>query len=280
MTDDQIAYTDLQYRRRVLTLLSVDDLVGAIVNEIHTLGLTNNTYIFYTADNGYHTGQFGIMKDKGLPYEMDVRLPGYVRGPTVKAGSKLETAVLNIDFAPTFLELAGLGPTEDRYLSGPTTSMDGRSFAGAVLHGPGIREERTFLLEYNGEGDAQYGMFCDSVGGEMDAVEPKWNRPPVFSCQDATNNTYRCVRKLGPQVDALFCIFPMEDGFTEYYPDMRADPWQLRNLAHALPAAEAHAWKATVASFAACSGKTCRPVSSVEWTRAEPVDALEHLLWA
>lgn len=47
-------YNDLQYRRRALTLMSVDDIIGNITQYLGGKGLLNNTYIFTTADNGYH----------------------------------------------------------------------------------------------------------------------------------------------------------------------------------------------------------------------------------
>jgi arylsulfatase A-like enzyme len=95
-------------------------------------GLAKDTIVIYSADNGWYLGDLG-MYDKRFMYEPGFHIPLLVRGPGVKPGAVTQRFALNADFAPTFLELAGLPvPSE----------MHGRSLA-PILRGAEPADWRT-----------------------------------------------------------------------------------------------------------------------------------------
>lgn len=90
-------------------LLGVDENVGRVLDYLDANGLTENTIVVFTSDNGFFLGEFGFY-DKRLMYEPSIRVPMMVRWPKrIRAGQvDGEHMVLNIDVAPTLLELAGV----------------------------------------------------------------------------------------------------------------------------------------------------------------------------
>jgi arylsulfatase A-like enzyme len=98
-----------RYRQDYLaTVQSVDDNVGRLLDFLDHNGLTKNTIVIYTSDQGFFLGDHGLF-DKRFMYEEALRMPFLIRWPAmIKAGTQSDAMALNTDFAETFLDVAGL----------------------------------------------------------------------------------------------------------------------------------------------------------------------------
>ena len=91
----------------------VDDSVGTIVQTLKEAGLEENTIVIYSSDQGFFVGDHGWF-DKRWMYEESLRMPLIVKWPgTVKPGTVNELMVQNLDYAETFLEIAGAAIPSD-----------------------------------------------------------------------------------------------------------------------------------------------------------------------
>ncbi|MDR2039310.1 MAG: sulfatase [Bacteroidales bacterium] len=101
-----------RYMKDYLSVItSVDRNIGRMLDYLEENGLLENTLIVYTSDQGFYMGEHGWF-DKRFMYEESFRTPLMMRLPGGKKG-KIEQMVQNIDYAPTFLELAGIEIPED-----------------------------------------------------------------------------------------------------------------------------------------------------------------------
>lgn len=98
------------YRARARTLLAVDDMVGALVAELQSLGELDNTYIIFMSDNGYMNGEHRLFNTKQLDFEESLRVPLVIRGPGVPVGETRSQLVTNLDVPATIVELSGAVP--------------------------------------------------------------------------------------------------------------------------------------------------------------------------
>lgn len=95
------------------TVQSVDRNTGRLLDYLESAGLLKNTLVVYTSDQGFYLGEHGWF-DKRFMYEESFRTPLMMRLPdSFTARGDIEQMVQNIDFAPTFLELAGVEPPAD-----------------------------------------------------------------------------------------------------------------------------------------------------------------------
>ena len=87
---------------------SVDDNVGRVLDWLDQNGLRDNTVVIYTSDQGFFLGDHGLF-DKRFMYEPSLRMPFLVRWPgVIQPGTVQKAMAINADFAPTFMDVAGL----------------------------------------------------------------------------------------------------------------------------------------------------------------------------
>ncbi len=177
-------------------IASVDDNVGRVLDYLDEEGIADDTVVVYTSDQGFFLGDHGWY-DKRFMYEESLRMPFVMRyPPAIAAGSTNEDIITNLDFAPTFLELADV-PVPDEFqgrsfrpqLAGETPDdwpegmyyryWMNRSDHNVAAH-YGIRTKRYKLIYFYSEGMGQPGAdrgFCvgDHVKDEnVPPLEPEW----------------------------------------------------------------------------------------------------------
>lgn len=240
---DILLKVDENYRLRWRTLMSVDDMVSGIVRAIDKVGLLQETYILVTSDNGYHLGHYGLPWDKRQPYDTDIRVPFFVRGPRVKR-QVLPHPVMTADIAPTLLHMGGLRIP---------FHMDGTSFLPLLQSKNKKIRKRNFLIENTGEGGKSVSPDCPWHGdfGLSNCIPES-----ACKCQDAKNNTYTCIRSLGPSQNSLFCKFSDDENFLEAY-NMASDPYQMKNIAQHMREGEIRRYLEIMKKLTQCSGNSC-----------------------
>jgi N-acetylglucosamine-6-sulfatase len=107
VSDEEAFEIDERYRRRLESMLAVDEMVTALTEELKATREIDETF-FFTSDNGFLQGEHRVAQGKSRAYKESARVPLFVRSPRVAAGSEIKEMILNTDLVPTFAELAGL----------------------------------------------------------------------------------------------------------------------------------------------------------------------------
>lgn len=210
-------------RDYMAVIASVDESVGRLLTYLDEHHLTDNTIIVYTSDQGFYMGEHGWF-DKRFMYEESFHTPPIISYPKhIQPKSECNQMVQNIDFAPTFLDLAGL--KKPAYM--PGTSLQ-PLFAGQpvrkwrkslyyhyydypnyhlVRKHDGVRTERYKLIHFYGK------------GGERAVPENK------YQCQPGTSENW-CFEYLKS------INYITNDADIDYYElyDIQVDPNELHNL--------------------------------------------------
>ena len=139
LDENLIETIDDWFRNRWRSLLSVDDMIDNVMKKLEDIDELDNTFVLFTSDHGYHLGAFGTkgkrvnyesgkLKNRNINYQLfdfkfisilncyvspicntflDVRVPFLIRGPGIKKNKTVKEINVNIDIAPTIIEISG-----------------------------------------------------------------------------------------------------------------------------------------------------------------------------
>lgn len=146
-TKGDFSPTDESIRKTLRSMMAVDESMGRILQTLEEIGQLDNTVVVFFSDNGYFWGEHSL-GEKRLAYDESIGVPLLMRFPKmIQAGRTTGAFTLNIDFAPTFLELAG-APIP--------AHVQGRSLV-PLLQGQTPRDWRqSFLTEFVPTGSEPY----------------------------------------------------------------------------------------------------------------------------
>lgn len=204
---------------------SVDESVGRVLDYLDSHGLTDNTIIVYTSDQGFYMGEHGWF-DKRFMYEESLRTPLLIAYPGhIQPGSVCNKLVQNIDYAPTFLDLAGVSKPKE---------LPGRSLTPLFKVGDKVKGWRNSIYyhyydyptyhmvrKHDGVRTDRYKLIHFYGAGGLDAVkENKYQRQPG-------TREHGCMTYL----TSLGYFEPKDSAvnYNELY-DLQADPHELNNL--------------------------------------------------
>jgi arylsulfatase A-like enzyme len=197
---DERAVTQIT-RERAESLSVVDHEIKNMIDVLKQTGQLDNTYIFFTSDNGYFLGEHRMRQGKILPYEASLRVPMIVRGPGIPAGQVRTDPFTLIDFAPTFLQMAG---------AQRPASIDGVGMLGVAEHGD--QGWNRGILTDTGPRNVS-----DGIAESDNFLAKKAGPSPLRFTEGVRTRDYLYTE--------------VATGWKELY-DVRSDPGELTNLVH------------------------------------------------
>lgn len=215
-----------QFKDRLASLVSIDDMIGKVILALTKANQWSNTVFIFTSDNGWFYGEHRL-SGKSWAYEEAIRVPLVIRSPFHAGRGTSTKLVLNNDLAPTIAELAGVSPVRN---------VDGRSLTPLLNNVASLTwtRKRVFIEQFKA------GFAKSSTA------------PP----------TYAAIREISGVNNFLYVYYfsALEklSGTslgTEYY-DLNTDPTQ--EHAMILQIGRYGALNTVINSFATCSGNTCR----------------------
>ena len=204
---------------------AVDDLIAKLEQTLKRNGVADNTYIFFSSDNGLHMGDHRLMPGKLTAFETDIHVPLIVSGPGVVAGQNVARVTENVDLYPTFVRLGR---------AGTSPLVDGKSLVPLLRGLPVPAWRDAALVEHHGPD------FGAAAG--PDAAQPGSGNPSTYEALRLPHSIY----------------VEYANGEREYY-DLHSDPYELTNTYPELSPLRVNALHARLASLESCRGAaTCQ----------------------
>ena len=198
LNSTQIAYNDEFQRARLRALQSVDEMIERLVTLLDSKGVLEDTYIFFTTDNGFHASQHRMHPGKECGYDTDIHIPLIIRGPGIAVNATKDIVTSHTDMAPTLLSLA----------NGTRPDFDGTAIP--LLPSNATRGEH-INVEFWGIGLPE---------GKFGIAEP-------FGGLSYPNNTYKALRLVSGNYSLYYSVWCT--GEHEFY-NLQQDPGQMHNL--------------------------------------------------
>lgn len=240
-----VRYLGGGFRRKLDMSLALDELIQAVIDALRDNGVLDQTYVILTSDNGLLNGEHQIA-GKSAPYEESIRVPLVARGPGIPTGVTRQHMLLNVDVAPTLLDLAGVPPP---------ASVDGESLLGVLTGIVPIQDWRQGVLI----------ELLTPIGPtpEPDPLSERLRPLGPESNQPVTIPPYGCYRSAGH----IYCEY--EPGDLELY-DLIDDPYELESLHLTASSELIAALKEPLDALRNCAADDCRSAARLPAPNARP----------
>jgi N-acetylglucosamine-6-sulfatase len=242
---------DRAYRARVESMRAVDDMIGRVMRKLRQTGQLDNTYLFFTSDNGFHLGDHRLKAGKLTAYEPDIRVPLVVRGPGVPERATRSQMVANLDLAPTIAALTH---------ANTPSFVDGRSYASLLTSRPQASGRSTLLIEHSSadvdQGIAE-GLYGQAPSTPTTAPANPDVPEPVADPKVGKDVTIEFIRGYHALRTTTMLYVEWDDEELELY-DLRHDPDELRNIAQTASPDTIAGLHARLTALTGCQAASCR----------------------
>ncbi|CAO3685770.1 unnamed protein product [Rhizopus stolonifer] len=229
LNETMVENFDEAYRDRLRSLQAVDEMVGSLFKELERQGELDNTYVFYSADNGYHLGQHRSYPGKTSNIEEDINVPFVVRGPGVAQGKVSELVSTHHDLPSTFLALANA--EAPIWVDGGVIPITER-----LKNHRRLASKESFAVEF--WTDTNLEEIYKSADGHVKGP-----------------NIYKTLRVIAPDYNYMYSVWCT--GEHELY-DLKKDPYETKNIYGAVQTQLLSRLDALLIVLKSCHAESCR----------------------